>query len=143
MAEKWIRKCRKCSGGTKPAVFVVTLRGSGKLVGATGLHNISQNHRRAELGYWVAMSCWGKGYATEAAAALLEYGFSVFGLNRISAHHLKRNPASGRVMQKIGMTYEGVKRQAEAKRTKNGFAKDQYDDLVFYGLLKKDWKRGL
>ena len=60
--------------------------------------------RRAELGYWIGVPWWNRGYATEAGRALLDFGFGTLGLHRIMAHHMMRNPASGRVMQKLGMT---------------------------------------
>jgi RimJ/RimL family protein N-acetyltransferase len=71
------------------------------------------------------------GYATEAAAKLVAYGFEVLGLNRIDATHLTRNPASGRVMEKIGMQYEGLHRQHVWK---NG----QFEDLRRYAILRND-----
>ena len=80
------------------------------LVGAISL-DLSLPHRRAELGYWIGVPFWNRGYATEASRALVEYGFAELDLNRIEAQYLIRNPASGRVLEKLGMMYEGVRRQ--------------------------------
>ena len=72
---------------------------------------------------------WGKGYATEAAAAMLDYGFGTLGLNRMHAHHMVGNPGSGRVLEKIGMTFEGEFPQHVLKW-------DRLVDIRLYGLLK-------
>jgi RimJ/RimL family protein N-acetyltransferase len=88
------------------------------------------NHRRAELGYWIGRPFWGRGYATEAARAMLDFGFGSMGLNRIFAHHMRDNPASGRVLANIGMTREGVLSQHILKW-------DQFRDVVLYGLTRE------
>ena len=90
------------------------------------------NH--AELGYWIGKESWRNGYATEAAKALLEYGFNKHGLHRIFARHLKKNPASGKVMQKLGMQQEGLFRD-------HSFKEDKYEDVVFNGILKDEWNK--
>ena len=88
---------------------------------------------KGELGYWIAKDFWGIGYCTEAAKAIVNYGFEQMNLNRIHAHHVARNPASGRVMQKIGMKQEGYFRQATVKWGK-------FEDEVLYAILREDWK---
>ncbi len=60
---------------------------------------------------------------------MLQYGFNTVKLNRIYSYHLSRNPASGRVMQKIGMTHEGTAPQHTKKW-------DKFEDLEQYGILK-------
>ncbi|QTA82731.1 GNAT domain-containing protein [Desulfonema limicola] len=85
----------------------------------------------AEMGYWVGIEYWGNGYCTEATKKVLEYGFDTQNLNRIFAYHFGSNPASGRVMKKIGMKYEGCLRQAIKKWGK-------FEDSVLYGVLKSD-----
>lgn len=69
---------------------------------------------------------------TKAAGVLLLYGFSTLDLHRLYAHHFPHNPASGRVLQKIGMKYEGVLREHVRKG-------DDFEDLVVYGLLRPEW----
>lgn len=92
-------------------VWAIALRETGTLVGAVGL-DLVRAHRRAELGYWIAQSRWGQGIATEAARAVLQYGFTALGLHRIEAHHYPENPASGAVMRKLGLRHEGRLRAA-------------------------------
>ncbi len=129
-AERWIAshdEIRK--QGDYP--FAVVLRDSEELVGTVGLH-IKEEHDHAEIGYWIGVPYWGRGYATEAAAALLRYGFENFPIHRVWAMHFSRNPASGRVLQKIGMRHEGTLRQHMKKW-------DQYVDLEYYGLLRSEF----
>ena len=91
-----------------------------------------KDQHRAELGYCVGKPFWNRGYATEAARLIVAFGFNELQLNRIASRHLVRNPASGRVMQKIGMVLEGTLRQDTVKWGK-------YEDLHAYGLLRNDW----
>ncbi len=100
------------------------------LVGAMGL-DFAPEHARAELGYWVGRPSWGQGFASEAARELVRYGFEVLGLNRIQAHHMVRNPASGRVLEKCGMQKEGVVRQYLKKW-------GEFEDIVMYSILASD-----
>jgi RimJ/RimL family protein N-acetyltransferase len=90
-----------------------------------------QNH--AELGYWIGVPYWGCGYATEAARAMIQYGFDVLKLNRIQASHFANNPQSGRVLRKIGMQHEGCLRQHYLKW-------GEYVDSKVYGILRSEYK---
>lgn len=108
----------------------MTRRETGDLVGIVSLH-IQRVHDRAELGYWIGKPYWMRGYATEAARALIGFGFRDLGLHRIFAHHFARNPASGRVMEKAGMKCEGLRRGAVKKG-------GVYEDIVEYAILRDD-----
>ena len=112
-------------------MFAITLRKEGLLVGCIGL-TISREHVRAELGYWIGKPYWGNGYCTEAARAMVRFGFEELGLKRIHAIHFRRNPASGRVMSKIGMAREGCQRQHIKKW-------GTFEDLVMYAILKSEF----
>ena len=117
--------------GGLSATFAIVLRDDPQLIGAIGLI-LDRGARKGELGYWIGKSFWSQGYCTEAATAVLDYGFSALGLNRISARHFARNAASGRVMEKIGMIVEGTARQDTIKW-------GNYEDLVLYGILRNEW----
>lgn len=132
MAEQWISDHSDQFEAGTSAVFAIVRRDSHHLTGAIGL-TIERDFNKAELGYWVGKPYWNQGYATEAASLIIAYGFEQLKLNRIDARHLVRNPASGRVMQKIGMIREGTLRQHTIKWGK-------YEDLHLYGLLKDEWK---
>jgi len=109
MAEAWIATHEGAWTHHESATLAVTTIDEG-LVGAVALR-IELAQRRAELGYWIGRPYWGRGYATEAARAMIAWGFAHVGVARIYAHHMTRNPASGRVMEKIGMRHEGTLRQ--------------------------------
>ena len=132
MAEAWIETHAANWAAKKAVTLAVTTEADG-LVGAMGLH-LKLEHLRATLGYWIGVPFWNRGYATEAAAALLQFGFDHLGLNRIEAEHFTRNPASGRVMEKLGMTREGVRRQHVLKD-------DELEDLALYAVLSSDRSR--
>ena len=127
MAERWISNHRDWFESQKQVVFAITLRSDHALIGTIGLR-ITSEDCRAELGYWIGKPYWGMGYCTEAAREIVAFAFSRLGLNRVCARYLLRNPASGRVMQKIGMTHEGCLRQYIRKG-------DHFEDLELYGIL--------
>jgi RimJ/RimL family protein N-acetyltransferase len=131
-ARTWIATHARRFAADQEVVLAVTLRDSGEPIGAIGLV-IARRHDRAELGYWVGRKHWGRGYASEAARALLDYGFRELRLNRIEAMHFARNPASGRVMRKIGMQREGTCRQHVKKW-------GRYEDTEQYAILRRDWE---
>jgi RimJ/RimL family protein N-acetyltransferase len=112
-------------------VFAITLRSGGELCGSIGL-KVSAKHERGELGYWIGVPFWKHGYCTEAARAVLEFAFDRLKLNSVVAHHFVRNPASGRVLQKIGMKHEGRLRQ----HVKKG---ERFEDLDCYSILRSEW----
>ena len=127
LAEKWISNHRDWFDRREQAVFAVTLR-EGTLIGCVGLL-IKPEDQRAELGYWIGKPFWGQGYCTEACRAMLDFGFQQLELNRIDARHFSHNPASGCVLQKLGMTHEGRLRQHVKKW-------DGFEDLELYGILR-------
>jgi ribosomal-protein-alanine N-acetyltransferase len=110
--------------------LATTLRNNGRQIGGIGLR-VSQEHSHAELGYWLGVLYWGQGYATEAAREMLRYGFQELQLHRIFASHFAHNPASGRVLRKIGMRYEGCQRQHLRKW-------DRFVDSELYGLVRNE-----
>jgi len=133
-AELWIGTHEESFEAGQLVTFAIVDRATNALLGAIGL-TINVEHDRAEMGYWVGKPYWGNGYCTEAAAAVLRYAFDELGLNRVYACHLTRNPASGRVMQKIGMRYEGRLRQHVKKW-------GQREDLETYGALREEYSGG-
>ena len=132
MAEEWIGTHQDRYEKGESVVLAIVLNNNDTLIGAIGLE-INKDNDRAELGYWIGKPYWNKGYCTEAARALIQHGFDVLGLVRIHASHFRRNPASGRVMQNIGMIHEGSLRKHIKKWGKQ-------EDLEIYGILKEEWK---
>lgn len=139
VAEKWIRKSRRAfRGGDAFAFALVTysMDAQGKtsechLIGCMSL-KVYKHHRSAELGYWIGHPYWNQGFATEAGLAIVRWAFEVRGLERIFATHLSRNPASGRVMQKIGMTHVGRMRRSVYKN-------DVFEDCEVYEIIRSDY----
>jgi ribosomal-protein-alanine N-acetyltransferase len=134
MAEEWIGTHQSEFDSGKGVTFAITLRRSGELVGAIGLVK-NARFNRAEMGYWVGQPYWGKGYCTEAAKAVIAYAFDEMGLNKIHAYYFVRNPASGRVMEKAGMQYEGYLRQHVIKH-------GVYEDIKVYAILQDVYENG-
>jgi RimJ/RimL family protein N-acetyltransferase len=110
---------------------LIAQRGSGEVVGVASLHRLDASRRSAGLGYWVRRSCQGRGFATEAAHALVLDGFRRLGLHRIEAHVATDNLRSQRVPEKLGFTREGIAREIELV---NG----RWLDHVQYSLLARD-----
>ncbi len=131
-ARDWITSHIERKGMNKEIIFAVTLKAAGQLVGTVGLRDIDRNHSQAEMGFWIAVEAWGKGYATEASSAVLRFGFETLQLNRIYAHHMLRNPVSGRVLEKVGMKREGLLRQRVRKW-------GVFEDVILLAVLRKDW----
>ena len=96
-------------------VFTITTRADAQLIGAVGLREIDTEHCQAEMGFWIGVEWWGRGYVTEAAKKVIAYAFQELKLNRIYAHHMVRNPASGRVLEKVGNEAGGTAAAARAK----------------------------
>jgi RimJ/RimL family protein N-acetyltransferase len=114
--------------------LAITLRADGRLVGSIALV-VEADHGRGELGYVVGVPYWGQGFATEAARALVAHAFDTLGLNRVFAFCFTRNPASARVLQKLGMTHEGTRRGHTLKW-------GEYLDSEAYGILRAEWPAG-
>lgn len=110
-------------------IFAIRLKGSPSIIGGIGL-GIDKTNNKAEMGYWLDEHYWNKGMASEAAKALVAFGFDTLQLHKIVATHFTYNKASGRIMQKIGMQQEEV---LKAQVLKNG----TYLDLVVYAIVKE------
>ena len=110
----------------------IVLKEYGRVIGTVGLSVVSW-HARAELSYAIGKQWWGRGYTTEAAQAALRFGFESLQLNRIEARCVPTNVASERVMQKLGMHFEGLLRE-------HMYAKGRFDDFKLYSLLRREWK---
>jgi RimJ/RimL family protein N-acetyltransferase len=118
--------------GGRSVSFAISIPPGREVCGGIGLV-LADAHKHAELGYWIGAPYWGKGYATEAARAVVEFGFGTLHLNRIFAHHFAGNTGSQKVLEKIGMRHEGQFRQHIRKW-------DQFIDIENYGLLAEEYR---
>ena len=130
MAAEWIRSQARDYRAGKAINFAIVAMEEGTLVGSIGLR-LSPTHRRGELGYWIGVPYWGRGYCTEAGRAVVRWAFEALDLHRVCAPHFASNPASGRVLEKIGMRAEGHLRD-------HYFRDGKYEDSVFWGILRSD-----
>ncbi len=103
-----------------------------KFIGTAGFIDWNIEQARAEIGYTLSGKYWGKGYMTEVVNAIIYFGFTTMMLNRIEARCVIENIASARVMEKVGMKYEGILRQCM-------FIKGKYRDLKIYSILKDEF----
>lgn len=113
--------------------FAVTRREDGALVGLCGLAGVVRGPASAEIGWQVRREDWGRGYATEAAAALLAWAFGTLRLHRVWAWTTPDNLASLRVMAKLGLRPEG--RLRDHQRTPDG-----YRDALVHAILEPEWR---
>lgn len=104
-----------------------------QLMGVIGLY-LNLTNKRSELGYWLGKPFWGKGITFESAKAVVEYGFKELKLNRIYANHVTRNVASGQIMKKLGMRFEGTFYQ-------HIFRWDIAEDSENYAILASEWEK--
>ncbi len=107
----------------------IVLKANNQLVGVCGLVHIHPIHQRAELGYSLGRTYWGQGLATEAAQAVISFGFHSLFLNRIEGKCHREHHRSARVLTKLGMEFEGMLRQYM-------FVKGEFWDMAAYALLK-------
>jgi RimJ/RimL family protein N-acetyltransferase len=112
----------------------IALRRDDTIIGTATLFHIDTVNRRAELGYALGRSNWGKGYMQEALGALFEYAFGEMNLHRLEADVDPRNATSIRTLERLGFQREGYLRE-------RWLAKGEAQDSVLYGLLSREWRR--
>ena len=127
MAEQWIDTLHPAWESRKSVTFGVCSVKQAELIGCCGLQ-ISMPNKRASLGYWIGVDYWNKGFGTEAASAVVAFGFEELSLHRIQAQHLAKNPASGAVMRKIGMEHEATLVDYVMKS-------EQYENMELYAIF--------
>jgi RimJ/RimL family protein N-acetyltransferase len=113
--------------------LAVVLQSTGQLIGTCGIRMKFAGAREGDIGYELSPKHWGQGYATEAARAIVAFGFTELRLHRISSWCIAENAGSARVLQKLGMQPEGRLRE-------NEYFKDRYWDTLLFGLLEDEWK---
>ena len=113
--------------------LAVTLRETGELIGNCGLRLDQPDATQGDIGYELTPAQWGHGYATEAAHAMLAFGFGELRLHRIWSWCLADNQASVQVLERLGMRLEGHQRQVH-------WVKGSWRDVLLYGLLVDEWQ---
>lgn len=115
--------------------LAVTLKEDGRLIGNCGVRINDFALREGNIGYELDPRYWGKGYATEAARALVRFGFEELGLHRIWSWCVAENVSSSSVLERVGFRQEGCLWEKE-------FYKGRWWDQRVFGLLEHEWKRG-
>jgi len=129
-AEEWIAGQARDQAAGREYTYAVTSSDDATLVGAIGLRPVATE--RENLGFWIGRPYWGRGYATAAARAVIALAFSLLDIDTLTASHLTRNPASGRVMEKCGMSLLGTE-------TRNH--RGVQEEFCVRGITRDDWER--
>lgn len=116
----------------EPSSWGIVLRRENRVIGTIGFMWIQEENASAEVGYSLGRAYWNQGIMTEALRLILDFGFKSLKLNRIEAQHEVDNPASGAVMRKAGMTYEGTLRQRLCNKGK-------FVDVALYAALRAEY----
>ena len=115
-----------------PFAWAIVRREDDRLIGSCGFVDQAPERESAEIGYWLGKPYWGKGYAVEAARALVDFGFEQMGLGRVEAKCFLENRAGQRVIEKLGMKFEGTDR---SEMIKGG-----YPELQVYAIAQQGWR---
>lgn len=107
----------------------VTLRASGRLIGNRGIRMDAVGAHEADIGYELSSEHWGNGYATQAARAVVAFGFTELHVHRISSWCVADNAGSARVLEKAGMRPEGRLRD-----------KGRWWDRLIFAVLDDEWR---
>lgn len=133
MAVDWINSHQKQKEENHNHIFAIRLRDTEKLIGCINI-GFNERHDRGYVGYWVGNDFWGNGYCTEALKEIIKYGFSFDNVNKIWAEHKTLNVPSGKVMEKAGMSHEGIMRKHY--KQKDG----EYLDMSVKSILREEFQ---
>lgn len=132
--ERFLTGCRRMADDGSGVRLAIDRRDDRAFVGWCVLNSWNPDFRSASLGYCLVEASWGRGYATEAARALLTWAYDTLDLNRVQAETDTRNLGSARVLEKLGFLREGTLRQ-------DCIVDGVVSDSWIYGLLRSDWER--
>lgn len=114
--------------------FALIHKQTNKLIGSCGLMKSSPSGPQYSFGYVLHKDWWGQGLVSEAAAALIKFGFDELRAHRLWAHVFLGNTASERVLQKLGFRYEGCQLKAF-------FIRETWFDLQTFAMLRSEWQK--
>ncbi|OQB20383.1 MAG: ribosomal-protein-S5-alanine N-acetyltransferase [Firmicutes bacterium ADurb.Bin182] len=109
--------------------WAMELKKLGEPIGSISVVMIGENSGWCEIGYCMGKKYWNKGIMSEALSAVMDFLFNKVGFHRIQARHDTDNPASGKVMQKCGMQFEGIMKEATLQKS------GRHGDLAMYGII--------
>lgn len=132
VAEDWIAAQAQARSTGREYTYAVTLSSEGVLVGAIGLRPVAAEHEN--LGFWIGRPYWSRGYATAAARAVIALAFGLLDVEAVTASHLARNLASGRVMEKCGM---------RLLRTGARLHRGKQEEFCVRAITREIWERAI
>ena len=132
-ALSWIAHHLENFESDKSYEFAITDKANGAIYGAIALSS-NRTFQHGEMAYWIGEEFWGRGIATEAAEAILHFAFGEKHYHKVFARYFASNPASGKVMQKLGMIREGIFMDHVKKD-------GRYEDLLYYGMINPESAR--
>lgn len=115
----------------KPGTYAITLKENFKMIGAIDIRTDDEN-QKASFGYVLNKKYWNKGYMSEALNCILKICFETLKTKRVESTHYEKNPASGKVMQKCGMKYEGMGKNEL-------IIKGNSVNVLHYAILSEEW----
>lgn len=113
--------------------LALVLASSGQLIGNCGIRRSAPGSHEADIGYELDPAYWGQGYASEAARAIVQFGFGELGLHRVSADCVADNTPSAHVLEKLGMRLEG-------RLPHKQYFKGRWWDTLLYAMLEDEWR---
>ncbi len=131
-ARMYVRFLQRQYRGDQPSSWGIVFKPQQKMIGTIGFMWWNHDHNSAEVGYSLSRGYWNQGIMSEALKEVLRFGFEVMGVHRIEAQHECNNPASGRVMEKVGMRHEGTLRGRL-------YNKGRYVDVELYAILREQF----
>lgn len=114
--------------------WIIENKSARRAIGMINIHDISDRNKTAEMGFWLAEDCWGRGYAAEAAGRVEEFIFNHTEINKLICMCSVQNSASERTIKKLGMFCEGTLRQ-------HILIKGVYNDIRIYSLLREEYRK--
>lgn len=131
LLEEWV------AAYADPTVYqwAIVWKETGEPIGSIGVVEREERTESFHVGYCIGRSWWHRGIMTEAFSRVIAFLFEEVGVNRVDSRHDPRNPNSGKVMAKCGLTYEGTLRQRD--RNNQGLC-----DAAWYGILREDYEKG-
>jgi [ribosomal protein S5]-alanine N-acetyltransferase len=134
-ADAFLAACRKMEEEGSGARFAIETLDNNAFVGWCSMFRWNPVYRSLGIGYCFEEPVWGRGYATEAVCAMLQWAYATLDLNRVEAELDTRNAASSRVLEKLGFLREGLRRE-------DCIVAGEVSDSWIYGLLRREWKCG-
>ncbi|HET6453291.1 MAG TPA: GNAT family N-acetyltransferase [Armatimonadota bacterium] len=128
----WIRNAREKMERREQFDMAIVLKETSLPIGSCAIEDISWEHMRGEIGYWLGQKYWGQGYMTEAVRRMAQFAFEELGFERIHAYCFPQNAASIRVLGRAGFRQEGHIRHGVKKG-------DEFIDVYLYGLLREEF----